>query len=386
MISLPLPILTALFLGVLFFRIASSKDRWHSPLLLLTLGLYSLQSVFIGIRWTFSEFSPFALIIVSVIIPPMTWLTLNSLVDEAKSRSFKLHILAIILLVSAVYVAALTDYVVVAEAIGIGVYTGYGLLILISIWRSQFSVSETQNLNILLPSKYVFYLVGGMFLMSAIVDSVIALDLEWNTISISPMLVGYGNLVMLCFFVLIFLGGESRYGMSRVMDARSQSGARAGDGTAESEQLESVLSDETYQELVADFDRLMTDVKLYRKESLSLNQLSRKLGVPSRKVSTAINSIRGMNVPQYVNTFRIAEACDLLEQTDTSVTEIIYETGFTTKSNFHREFQRITGFSPSAWREKKRKMTNEAASQDDKCESRFAREKYRRLLKAQSGF
>lgn len=382
MISLPLPILTALFLGVLFFRIASSKNRWHSPLLLLTLGLYSLQSVFIGIRWTFSEFSPFALITVSVIIPPMTWLTLNSLVDGAKSRAVNLNVVAVVVLVTAVYIAALTDYVVAAEAIGIGIYTVYGLIILISTWRSQFSASEAQNLNILLPVKLVFYLIGGMFLMSAIVDSIIALDLEWNTISISPMLVGYGNLVMLCFFVLIFLGGESKYGMSRVTHSGSQSGIGPGDGAAESEQLESVLSDETYQELVTDFDKLMTDVKLYRKESLSLNQLSRKLGVPSRKVSTAINSIRGMNVPQYVNTFRIAEACDLLEQTDTPVTGIIYEIGFTTKSNFHREFQRITGFSPSAWREKKRTMSNEAVSQEDQRERGFAPQKYRRLLKA----
>lgn len=382
MISLPLPILTALFLSALFFRVASSKHRWHSPLLLLTLGLYALQSMFIGIRWTFNEFSPLALIIVSVVIPPMTWLTLNSLMDGVKRRDVILNVVVLVLLVAAVDIASLVNYFVIAEAIGIGVYAVYGLLILISIWRTHFDATEARNLNILLPVGYVFYLTGGMFLMSAIIDFVIALDLEWNKISISPMLVGYGNLAMLCFFVLIFLGGESRYGMSRATYGGSLSRARTGDAAAESDLLENVLSDETYQELITDFDKLMTDVKLYRKESLSLNQLSRKLGVPSRKVSTAINSIRGMNVPQYVNTFRIAEACDLLEQTNTPVTEIIYETGFTTKSNFHREFQRITGFSPSTWRARKRMKSNESSSQEDQCERGFVQQKHRRLLKA----
>jgi AraC-like DNA-binding protein len=48
------------------------------------------------------------------------------------------------------------------------------------------------------------------------------------------------------------------------------------------------------------------------------------------------------NVSQYTNDFRIAEACRLLRETDMSVTAAMFESGFQTKSNFNREFRRVT--------------------------------------------
>jgi AraC-like DNA-binding protein len=59
-----------------------------------------------------------------------------------------------------------------------------------------------------------------------------------------------------------------------------------------------------------------------------------------------------MSVSQYVNQLRIREACRLLEETEQSVTSIMLDAGFQTKSNFNREFRRITGLSPVAWRER----------------------------------
>lgn len=53
---------------------------------------------------------------------------------------------------------------------------------------------------------------------------------------------------------------------------------------------------------------------------------------------------------QVVNDFRIAEAMRLLAETDRPVTTIQFEAGFLTKSNFNREFRRVTGTSPSAYR------------------------------------
>lgn len=81
-----------------------------------------------------------------------------------------------------------------------------------------------------------------------------------------------------------------------------------------------------------------------------INRLARRLGVPDRRVSNAINRAHSMNVSQFVNTFRIKDACDLLCQTDQSVLQISMSVGFTSKSNFNREFVRITGKTPSKWR------------------------------------
>ena len=103
--------------------------------------------------------------------------------------------------------------------------------------------------------------------------------------------------------------------------------------------------------VLAAFDALMRNKKLYRDPDLTLNRLSRRLGIPSRQISGAVNRLRDRNVSQAVNAYRIEEAKRLLSETDRPVSEIMLESGFQTKSNFNREFLRVTGISPSAFRQ-----------------------------------
>jgi AraC-like DNA-binding protein len=67
-------------------------------------------------------------------------------------------------------------------------------------------------------------------------------------------------------------------------------------------------------------------------------------------LSSAINRATGLNVSQFVNNFRVADACRLMAESNRSTTAIMLEAGFSTKSNFNREFRRVTGQSPSEWR------------------------------------
>lgn len=91
----------------------------------------------------------------------------------------------------------------------------------------------------------------------------------------------------------------------------------------------------------------------------SAQQLFRDAGLnswrakPARRISTAVNRLHAKNISQYISEFRIAEACRLLTETDEPVTRIMFDAGFQTKSNFNREFRRVTGMSPMAWRASK---------------------------------
>ena len=69
-----------------------------------------------------------------------------------------------------------------------------------------------------------------------------------------------------------------------------------------------------------------------------------------RQISAAINQVYGRNISQVVNEYRIERAKTLLLTTDKAITQIYFDSGFQTKSNFHREFSRMTQQTPSAFR------------------------------------
>ncbi|TXI95981.1 MAG: AraC family transcriptional regulator [Burkholderiaceae bacterium] len=109
-------------------------------------------------------------------------------------------------------------------------------------------------------------------------------------------------------------------------------------------------------ELRALFERWETLVKteqLHRLDfGITLPQGARKLGVPARLLSNAINQVYGQSFSVHLNDLRIQEAILLLQTNHSmSITELMQEAGFSSKSNFNKEFLRVTGLSPSAFRE-----------------------------------
>lgn len=109
-------------------------------------------------------------------------------------------------------------------------------------------------------------------------------------------------------------------------------------------------------ELKAVFGRwlqLITERELYRSEhSVTLARAARMLGVPSRLLSQAVNSCYGASFSRHLNDLRVARAQSLLkDRPNMAVTDVYMEAGFSTKSHFHREFARVTGLSPSDYRQ-----------------------------------
>jgi len=123
----------------------------------------------------------------------------------------------------------------------------------------------------------------------------------------------------------------------------SVQGATVADGRAEDFASENA-------ELLKQLEKELLSNKLYADSELNLQRLARKAGIPPRAVSRAINASTGLNMSQWVNNARIEAACELLQQSQISIGQAMFEVGFTTKSNFNREFKRITGQSPSEWR------------------------------------
>lgn len=105
---------------------------------------------------------------------------------------------------------------------------------------------------------------------------------------------------------------------------------------------------EAATELVARLQTLLKNDPLFLDPDLTLSRLARRLQVPVKELSKAINQLCGENVSRFVNRHRIAHACGLLKQGH-SVTSAMFDSGFQTKSNFNREFLRLKGCAPQIW-------------------------------------
>jgi AraC-like DNA-binding protein len=116
-----------------------------------------------------------------------------------------------------------------------------------------------------------------------------------------------------------------------------------------SKQLADIPADKILRELEA----FMKNKKPFLDAYLSLEVLSDQVQVPSRDLSLVLNNYARQNFFDFVNRYRIEEAKSLLtEKTSQELTilEIMYESGFNSKSSFNTAFKKYTGVTPSAWR------------------------------------
>ncbi len=85
-------------------------------------------------------------------------------------------------------------------------------------------------------------------------------------------------------------------------------------------------------------------------EPLSLDQVSAKVGVSPFYFCKLFKRETGQTFSEYVNRQRVEWAKQKLQKPDTSVTEIAYDVGYQSLSQFNRSFRRFVGNSPSGYR------------------------------------
>jgi AraC-like DNA-binding protein len=328
---IPLPFVVALLLMSLFVLLLRRDE--DAPPNLPFLGLIAgcaAQSVLAGLRWGYGiEEAGWLRPIVAASLPPLLSASFGALTRMEGSRGgIWPHALPVGLVAGLLVIRPTA-----VDGVLIAIYVIYGMALL---WagRSGPDVLGQARLDGAAGAWRALQMGGWALLASAVVDGVVVWDLAWRQGRHAATIVGVANVGAL--FVL----GMSAYlaGLARPSTAASESVIAvqppAGD----------------HDDVAAAVDALMGDQHLYRDVNLNLNRLARRAGIPARRISSAVNRTHGRNVSQYINSYRVAEACRRLEETDEPVTSVMFEVGFQTKSNFNREFRRITGKSPVAWR------------------------------------
>lgn len=80
------------------------------------------------------------------------------------------------------------------------------------------------------------------------------------------------------------------------------------------------------------------------------DEAARRASLSAGAFSRFFKTRTGKTLPQYVNELRIGQACSRLAEMDDKITDIALDSGFTNLANFNRQFQKVTGLAPRAYR------------------------------------
>jgi AraC-like DNA-binding protein len=85
-------------------------------------------------------------------------------------------------------------------------------------------------------------------------------------------------------------------------------------------------------------------------DDLSLAKIAKAVNVSANYFSTLFKQATGLNFAHYVARVRIEKAKNLLLNPNLRISEIAFEVGFQSLSQFNRSFRRIAGSSPKEYR------------------------------------
>jgi len=109
---------------------------------------------------------------------------------------------------------------------------------------------------------------------------------------------------------------------------------------------------ENAEALISRLNELMENEKLYRNPLLKLQGLASKLNILPHTLSQLLNENMDKGFPQYLNEYRIKEACEIIKNSEQLKFESIgYDVGYNSKSTFYSAFKRITGTTPAKYKE-----------------------------------
>ena len=102
-------------------------------------------------------------------------------------------------------------------------------------------------------------------------------------------------------------------------------------------------------ELKESLESLMLREKLYRQNSLKLEDVAERLGTTRHNTSQVINEHFGLNFFELINKYRVEEAMELLKDTTSNrnIIDVAYEVGYNNKVTFNKSFKRFAQLTPS---------------------------------------
>ncbi|RKN21727.1 AraC family transcriptional regulator, partial [Aquimarina sp. AD1] len=107
------------------------------------------------------------------------------------------------------------------------------------------------------------------------------------------------------------------------------------------------------QENIEKLRNYMKEQQSFLNPSLTIQNVSDEIEIPVKELSLLINHKLNQHFYDFVNSYRINYAKNLLSdstQNKRTVLEILYDSGFNSKSSFNTAFKKETGTTPTSYR------------------------------------
>jgi len=121
------------------------------------------------------------------------------------------------------------------------------------------------------------------------------------------------------------------------------------------------IEQDVASEYVTKLEELMQKQAYYKDANLTLNKLSKPVGISPAVLSQLLNDNLDVSFSNYVNEFRISAAkARLLDEHSITMDVLAEEVGFNSQSTFYSAFRKVTGTTPAKFREKNQARTAES--------------------------
>jgi AraC-like DNA-binding protein len=114
-----------------------------------------------------------------------------------------------------------------------------------------------------------------------------------------------------------------------------------------------LLPAEEKEEYARELQNYMENKKPFLNPMLSLNDLAQELALPSHDLSQILNTSFHQRFFDYINRYRVEESKRLILESANNgktILDILYESGFNSKSVFNTAFKKHTGMTPSEFK------------------------------------
>ncbi len=337
--SVPLPFVISLLLFLILVRMIRQGERKLGlfPLLVAT---FAAQAILSGLNWNVGWHpARFIQPIVAAVLPALSFAAFDQLRRNRLARPTDMlpHLMPAGLVATLVaFWRAPIDIALFA------IYLGYGLALLRVARQGPDALSAVRITDEWTAQKALIAM-AVMLVATAFIDAIVSLD----------FLLGDGEQArtVLAIASVLWLA-VAGYAATVADNTRpdNETNTTAEDLASSSSALPASTSIRDDEAIASRIDALMLEQHLYRDPDLTLERLARRVGIPGRQISGALNRIYGRNISQVVNDYRVNDAKRRLVATRDPVTTIMLDSGFGTKSNFNREFLRVTGMTPSSYR------------------------------------